>query len=99
MERSSAVGSHLLARNVFVNIMGQGFPILVAFFSIPSLIHRLGTEKFGVLALAWVVAGYFNLFDLGLGRAIVRTVVQNIPQKTPALFQAVWSSFILTSFL
>lgn len=93
-------GSHLLARNVLFNILGQGLPILVAFVAIPYLIHRLGTEKFGVLALAWVVAGYFNLFDLGLGRAIVRTVVQHIPEKkNTVLFQAVWSSFLLTTFL
>lgn len=97
--RPNEDSGHLLARNVFLNIVGQGLPILIAFFSIPVLIRQLGTEKFGVLALAWVLAGYFNLFDLGLGRAIVRIVVQKIPSPTTELFQAVWSSFVIATTL
>lgn len=88
---------HLLARNVFFNIIGQTLPIAIAFFSIPALIHSLGTEKFGVLALAWVLAGYFNLFDLGLGRAVVRIVVQKIPLQNFELSQAVWAAFVVAS--
>ncbi|MBX3017658.1 MAG: oligosaccharide flippase family protein [Bdellovibrionaceae bacterium] len=87
---------HLLARNVFINIIGQALPILIAFFSIPGLIRALGTEKFGVLALAWVLAGYFNLFDLGLGRAVVRTVVQKIPLRNSELFQAIWAALLIS---
>jgi O-antigen/teichoic acid export membrane protein len=52
--------------------------LLVAFFSIPRLIAGLGTERFGVLTLAWMVIGYFSLFDLGLGRALTRLVAEKI---------------------
>lgn len=90
---------HLLARNVLFNIIGQALPIIIAFYSIPALIHSLGTEKFGVLALAWVLAGYFNLFDLGLGRAVVRIVVQKIPLRNTELFQAIWAAFSVATVL
>ena len=31
--------------------------------AIPRLIEALGTARFGLLTLAWVVIGYFSLFD------------------------------------
>ena len=55
-------------RNVLWSLAGTGLPLIVAAASIPSLIAALGTTRFGVLSLAWIVVGYFSLFDLGLGR-------------------------------
>ena len=64
----------LLARNTVWNLGGQVAPLVVAIFAIPPLIKGLGTDRFGVLTLAWVVIGYFSLFDLGLGRALTKLV-------------------------
>ena len=47
----------LLARNTLFNLLGQGLPMLVAIFAIPLLIGMLGTERFGVLTIAWIVMG------------------------------------------
>jgi O-antigen/teichoic acid export membrane protein len=70
-------------------------PLLVAFFSIPRLIGGLGTERFGVLSLAWMVIGYFSLFDLGLGRALTRLVAEKLGAgrhlEIPAL---IWTGLI-----
>ena len=60
----------LLARNTILNVLGYGLPMLVAIFAIPLLVKGLGTERFGILTLAWVIIGYLSLFDLGLGRAL-----------------------------
>ena len=54
--------------------MGQGMPLLAVWFAIPLLIQGLGTDRFGVWTLAWMVMGYFSLFDLGLGRALTQAV-------------------------
>jgi O-antigen/teichoic acid export membrane protein len=62
----------LLAKNTLWNLLGAGAPLLVAIFAIPKLISGMGTDRFGVLTLAWVVIGYFSLFDLGLGRALTK---------------------------
>jgi O-antigen/teichoic acid export membrane protein len=40
------------------------------------VVRGLGPARFGLLALAWTVVGYFNLFDLGIGRAATRRVAQ-----------------------
>jgi O-antigen/teichoic acid export membrane protein len=68
----------LLARNVGFNLVGHGVPLLAAVFAIPLLIAELGTERFGVLTLVWVLVGYFSLFDLGLGRALTQAVAERI---------------------
>lgn len=52
--------------------------MLAALFSMPLLIEAMGLARFGVLSLAWVIVGYFSMFDLGLGRAITQLVAQKI---------------------
>ncbi|KXB30144.1 hypothetical protein AT959_12275 [Dechloromonas denitrificans] len=42
--------------------------------AIPVLVAQLGVERFGLLSLAWLLVGYFSLFDFGLGRALTRLV-------------------------
>lgn len=67
-----------LAKNSVHNLLGQGVPLVAAFFAIPLLIRSLGTDRFGVLTLAWIIIGYFSLFDLGLGRALTQVVAAEL---------------------
>lgn len=66
----------LLARSSLYNLLGQVLPLLVALVAIPYVVRGLGPERFGLLSLAWVVLGYFTLFDLGLGRATTKYVAE-----------------------
>jgi len=68
----------LLARNTFLNIFGLCIPLLAALYSVPIIIHEIGTERFGLLTLAWAVVGYFSLFDLGLSRATIHIVAEKL---------------------
>lgn len=68
----------LLRRNTLLNLLGQGLPLIVAIVAIPLLIEGIGVERFGLLALAWLVIGYFSLFDLGIGRALTQLVSERI---------------------
>lgn len=70
------IRSSLLARNTLLNLVGQGLPLIVAVVSMPLVIRGLGPEQFGILALAWVVLGYFGMFDLGMGRAATKFVAE-----------------------
>src|SRR5688572_12899218 len=66
----------MLARNTMLNLAGHAAPLAAAVLVMPTLISRLGDERFGFLALAWALVGYFSLFDLGLGRALSRLVAE-----------------------
>jgi O-antigen/teichoic acid export membrane protein len=50
----------------------------VALLTIPVLIEGIGRDRFGILTLAWILLGYFSLFDLGLGRALTRLVAEKL---------------------
>ncbi len=42
------------------------------------LLRQLGADRFGILALVWVVIGYFGVFDFGLGRAMTQLVAERL---------------------
>ncbi len=67
-----------LARNAIMNLVGECAPMVVAVFAIPILIKGLGTDRFGILTIAWVFVGYFNLFDMGLGRALTKLIAEKM---------------------
>lgn len=86
----------LLARNTIWNLIGNGAPLIVAVFSIPVLIHGLGKERFGVLALAWALIGYASLFDIGLGRALTQEVAKKLGAgEDHEVPRVVWTSLLL----
>jgi len=88
--------ARLLARNTVFNLMGYILPMAVALVAIPYLIKGLGIERFGVLTLAWMVIGYFGIFDMGIGRAATKFVAQAISQKEQEqLPSLVWTSLLL----
>ena len=61
------VRNSLIVRNTALNFLGLALPLAVGFVTIPFTVRALGNDRFGILALVWVVLGYFGLFDLGLG--------------------------------
>lgn len=64
----------LAARNTAWNLLGALLPIPVALVCIPLLVGALGVERFGVLGLAWMVLGYFGMFDFGLAQSTTKFV-------------------------
>ena len=95
-EVAKLTSGSLLARNTVWNLVGQITPMAVGLFAIPRLISSLGTDRFGVLLIAWMVVGYFSFFDLGLGRAMTNLVAQtlatNSDRELPAI---VWTANML----
>lgn len=65
-----------LAHNTVLNVLGQIVPLAAGVLCIPYTIRGLGPDRFGILSLAWVLVGYFSLFDLGLGRATTKFVAE-----------------------
>lgn len=84
----------ILAKNTLINLIGRGLPLLFALVAIPFVIDGLGTERFGVLTIVWIIIGYFGVFDMGLGRATTKFVADQQAQGADQL-----SPIILTSIL
>ena len=73
-----------LARNAGLNLLGQGLPLLAALPAIPLLVRGAGTERFGLLTIAWVLVGYVSLFDFGMGRALTHAVADRVGRRREA---------------
>jgi len=64
------------------------------------LVRGMGVARFGVLSLAWVVVGYFSLFDLGLGRALTKLVADRLAShEEEAIPPLVWTSILMMFLL
>ncbi len=95
-----------MAGNTIWNLLGMGLPLFVGLVSFrlltnglhsgPVTFEGLDTGRFGALGLVWMFVGYFGIFDMGLGRALTKFIVDKLSQEKrnelPGVF---WTSIIM----
>ena len=93
-------GGNRLARNTAFNVFGQVVPMLAAIAAIPYIVRGLGSDRFGILAIAWLLLGYFGFLDLGLGRAATKFIAESLSRKEfDKLPELVWTCAGLQTLL
>lgn len=60
------------------NLFGRIFPLLIAIAATPLLLRAMGLERWGIFSLSLALMGSFGIFDVGLGRALTRTIAHAI---------------------
>jgi O-antigen/teichoic acid export membrane protein/glycosyltransferase involved in cell wall biosynthesis len=90
------IGAGRLAKNTALNLLGYAAPLVVGFATLPFVIRGLGTERFGILSLIWIVFGYFSFLDMGLGRATIRFVADALGRGDfDEIPKYVWTSVLI----
>ncbi len=99
-ETGSLLTNRRISKNSIINIFGYAAPMIVALFTIPGIIKGMGTERFGILTLAWAVIGYFSLFDFGLNRALTKLVSERLGRgANDEIPDLIWTSLIIMALL
>src|SRR5579872_5303448 len=93
MNKPLEITGTLLTRNWMLNLLGQVLPLAIAVLATPFVIRGLGTERFGILSIAWVLLSYTSVLDLGLSRATTKFAAECLGQGDhERLSKIVWTS-------
>lgn len=78
------------------NVLGVVVPIGLTIVSTPIYLRAIGQERFGVIAMVWIVIGYFGLFDLGLSRGAANQIAKaDTREASHGVFWAGWWTSLL----
>ena len=73
--------AHKSIKNSIYNVMGFICPIGLSLVFTPYIVHNLGNDAYGILAIVSMVTGYFAFLNLGLGTAGLKYVSEYYAKK------------------
>jgi len=84
-----------IVRNTTYNAIGRIWLMLVTLLLTPYILHKLGTQVFGVWSLVFVVANYLLLLDFGIGTSFAKYIAEYHAKGDQASINSVVSCGLL----
>ncbi|MBA3666272.1 MAG: oligosaccharide flippase family protein [Sphingomonas sp.] len=88
-----------VAKHTVYNLAGSVIPIAVSVVTVPLYLKSIGLDRYGVLAICWLLVGYFNLFDFGLGKATSQKLATMARSTSLERSRIFWTSALLSASL
>jgi O-antigen/teichoic acid export membrane protein len=83
--------------NTTINIVGAIIPMFVMLFTVPLYLKTLGDVRYGVLALVWLVLGYFGFLEMGLGKATANHISRLHGSSREKRAEVFWSALLVNA--
>lgn len=80
--------------NALSNLTGYAFLTLIALVCTPLFIRIIGEARYGVLALIWLLFGYFGIFDFGLSRATANRLAKTKDASPAERAKVFWTALL-----
>ena len=85
-----------VARHTTYNLLGSIAPFVVTIVTVPLYVQAIGLDRYGLLSLCWLLAGYFTFLDFGIGRATAQRMARLSQAARRERNQLFWTSAVLS---
>ncbi len=88
--------------NYLLNVAGNIVPLLISLVVTPIYIRHLGADRYGILAIVWLMLGYFGFLDFGLSRATANALSRlghaGPEERVPVLVTSLYLNALFGTF-
>lgn len=84
-------------KNTLFNIIGAVIPMFILLVTIPLYLKTLGDVRYGVLALVWLILGYFGFLEMGLGKATANHISRLHNASDEERAEIFWSATVVNT--
>lgn len=88
-----------IARNSFLTLLSAVVPAVVMLVTVPFFLQTIGTARYGVLAVFWLILLYAGQADFGLSRALTRRVAEIGDADSSKRAVVFWSALSVVAVL
>ncbi|HEX8241604.1 MAG TPA: oligosaccharide flippase family protein [Allosphingosinicella sp.] len=74
------------------NVIGMVLPVAVTLLTVPLYLETVGIERYGVLAVCWVLLGYLGFLDLGLAPAVAQKIASAKDEEAGGAQAIFWTA-------
>lgn len=82
-----------IAKNTVYNLAGSLVPVVVSLASVPLYLDVIGLERYGILALCWLMLGFMGFLKLGLGPAVAQRIAKLRDADEEPRAEVFWTAF------